>query len=62
MTINSEVCGKEMQDGWMACPFCGGVLQLARPCDSCGAQMQAGWKACPFCGGVLQLARPCDSC
>ncbi|MCX7018602.1 MAG: SUMF1/EgtB/PvdO family nonheme iron enzyme [Candidatus Sumerlaeota bacterium] len=36
MTINCEACGKEMQDGWKACPFCGGVLQLARPCD-CGS-------------------------
>jgi hypothetical protein len=44
-------CGKPVEAGWKACPYCG--TGLPSECPECGKATEADWKACPYCGVSL---------
>ena len=48
MTCNK--CGKELNEEFKVCPYCGTVVSKPRTCEKCGKELQADYKVCPFCG------------
>jgi uncharacterized membrane protein YvbJ len=48
---NCSKCGKEVQDSWKLCPYCGEVLN--KTCPNCGKEVKSDWVNCPFCGTAL---------
>jgi RNA polymerase subunit RPABC4/transcription elongation factor Spt4 len=45
-------CGKTIEEGWQACPFCCISLE-PKSCPSCKRIMKSEWKMCPFCKTML---------
>jgi DNA-directed RNA polymerase subunit RPC12/RpoP len=41
-------CGKELQEGWTACPYCSAPV-AHNACAKCGKELQEGWTSCPYC-------------
>jgi predicted amidophosphoribosyltransferase len=42
-------CGKEVEDGWQACPYCGKDLVREILCAGCGKKLDSEWVVCPVC-------------
>ena len=53
--MNCSSCKNEVQEQWVACPFC--AANLRKLLCECGKELNANWKACPHCGrGVATIA------
>lgn len=44
-------CGGPVQNAYLRCPHCGGLLK--KHCPSCSRLVQADWKYCPDCQAKL---------
>jgi predicted amidophosphoribosyltransferase len=44
-----QYCGKAVEDGWQACPYCGKDLVREILCAGCGKKLDGVWVVCPFC-------------
>jgi len=52
-TMECLTCNKELQKGWVSCPFCGkNVEKIASDtnCKKCGTGLDENWITCPHCG------------
>lgn len=49
-------CGKQVQEPFAACPYCGAALKLR--CEACGCPVEADWKVCAQCGAPQPQGRP----
>jgi len=52
-TMKCFTCNKELQEGWVSCPFCGkNVEKIASDtnCKKCGSGLDENWITCPLCG------------
>jgi RNA polymerase subunit RPABC4/transcription elongation factor Spt4 len=44
-----RTCGKPLEPGWKACPFCGAEINGKPVCTGCGRELDPVWIVCPFC-------------
>jgi len=42
-------CGKPVEAGWLACPYCKAEISRERLCADCGKKLEPDWVICPFC-------------
>lgn len=49
-------CNREIQEHWVACPFC--AARLGKVLCECGGDLDPAWKACPQCGRAALPAEP----
>ena len=57
--MNCKKCGKEVNEAWSVCPFCGTEIEKDILCAKCGQKLDESWVACPFCGCEAE-AKPAE--
>lgn len=50
MVISCQECGKEVEERFQFCPFCGKKLIKPKICSNCGFKLKENFMFCPDCG------------
>ena len=50
MVISCQECGKEVEERFQFCPFCGKKLIKPKICSNCGVKLKENFMFCPECG------------
>ena len=50
MVISCQECGKEVEESFQFCPFCGKKLIKPKICSNCGFKLKENFMFCPDCG------------
>lgn len=50
MVISCQECGKEVEERFQFCPFCGKKLIKPKICSDCGFKLKENFMFCPDCG------------
>ena len=56
--MECEKCGKQVDESFNLCPYCGETIEKQLTCNNCGAVIKKDYSFCPRCGNQFIVPKP----
>ncbi|MBF0501870.1 MAG: zinc ribbon domain-containing protein [Candidatus Riflebacteria bacterium] len=53
-------CGREVDEAFHNCPWCGKSLQASLKCANCSGELKPAWRFCPSCRTAVGTPAPAE--